>query len=414
MEPSFPAAGIVRSVAVSEGDRVEADAVVTTQDKTLTEAAIAQAQAALARAQAQVAELRAGPRLQEITAAQARLEAARACLAQLTEGARPQETAAARAELAAAQASLQQLYDGPGPEEEITAFTALSNAEAALKQAQAAYDRVAWRNDIGSLPESRQLQEATNNYNAAQARYEALRAGPDAGATAAARARIQQAQAGLDRLLSPATQSQVAELEAQARAAQAELDLLSAGTRGETIAVAAAGVTEAEAALQRALADLARFELRAPMAGTITARAANPGEMVLAGQPVATLADLSHLQVETTDLSEKDVARVAVGQAVTVYVEALGTELPGRVTRVAPRANAVGGDTVYSNSKCDPSCSILSGARRHFRRAESKDVAHRRTLRRPSTPSRQKTAGTPLRAPPLSTIFGIAAPYTRS
>ena len=42
--------------------------------------------------------------------------------------------------------------------------------KAALRQAQSAYDNLSWRNDIGVLPESRQLQEATNNYEAAQAR----------------------------------------------------------------------------------------------------------------------------------------------------------------------------------------------------------------------------------------------------
>ena len=63
--------------------------------------------------------------------------------------------------------------------------------------------------------------------------------------------------------------------------------------------------------------------------------------MILPGQRVLTLADLSRLQVETTDFSERDVARVAVGQPVTVFVEALGKEIPGRVLRIAPQATVV-------------------------------------------------------------------------
>ena len=59
------------------------------------------------------------------------------------------------------------------------------------------------------------------------------------------------------------------------------------------------------------------------------------------------LADLSRLQLETTDLSEQDVARVAVGQQATAYLEPLGLEVGGRVVRVASRAELLGGDVVY-------------------------------------------------------------------
>jgi len=61
-----------------------------------------------------------------------------------------------------------------------------------------------------------------------------------------------------------------------------------------------------------------------------------------------TLADLRDLQVETTDLSEQDVDRVSVGQKATVYVEPLGMEIEGKVTRIASQASTLGGDVVYT------------------------------------------------------------------
>jgi hypothetical protein len=61
-----------------------------------------------------------------------------------------------------------------------------------------------------------------------------------------------------------------------------------------------------------------------------------------------TMADLHHLQVETTDLSERDVNQVAVGQQATVYVEPLGVEVEGQVVEIAPQATTVGGDVVYA------------------------------------------------------------------
>jgi HlyD family secretion protein len=70
--------------------------------------------------------------------------------------------------------------------------------------------------------------------------------------------------------------------------------------------------------------------------------------MVQPGQVIVTLADLAHLQVETTDLSERDVPRVAVGRPATVIVQASNAQLPGTVTAIAPASTVVGGDVVYA------------------------------------------------------------------
>ena len=345
---SFPVSGQVETVAVSIGDQAPAGMLLVALDAASAEAAVAQARATLFRSQAQLEELRAGPRIQEITASQARLEAAQARLDGLTQDERSEEIGAARAALTAARARLDRLFSGPREEERIEARAALSNAEAALRQAQAAYDAVAWRNDVAMLPESRQLQQATNDLEAARARFDALYAEPDADRVADAQAQVQQAQASLDRLLNPVTASQIAEAEAQVRSAQAELDLLLAGARDETMAIAAVAVAEAEAVLRRAEADLANTRMAAPFTGTVTALSAEPGETALPGQAVLTLADLDGLQVETTDLSERDVARVAIGQPAIVAVEALNTDIPGRVVRISPQANIIGGDVVYA------------------------------------------------------------------
>jgi HlyD family secretion protein len=107
-------------------------------------------------------------------------------------------------------------------------------------------------------------------------------------------------------------------------------------------------VAEAEAALQSAQAELATTELHAPFGGTVTAVNVSEGEMVLPGEVVLILADLDSLRAETTDLSERDVARVEIGQPATVLVEPLQTEVPGKVARIAPQASVIGGDVVYT------------------------------------------------------------------
>jgi macrolide-specific efflux system membrane fusion protein len=60
-----------------------------------------------------------------------------------------------------------------------------------------------------------------------------------------------------------------------------------------------------------------------------------------------TLADLSHLQVETTDLSERNVPQVSVGQRANVFIKALGQNVNGQVKEISPLADTLGGDVVY-------------------------------------------------------------------
>ncbi len=345
---AFSTSGQVRAINAAVGDTVQQGETLVVLDSIAADAGVVEAQAALFRAQANLDELQAGPRTQEVAAAAANVEAAQARLDQLSTPASESDITAARASLAAAQAALNQLSAGPREEERIAALANLANAEAVLKQAQSAYNQVKDRNDVGMLPQSRDLQQATNNYEAAKARYDLLFAGPENDAVAAGRAQVQQAQAALDRLLTPATPSQVAEAAAQVRSAQAQLDLLQAGARDQELAVAAVAVTEAEAAVRRAQAAQTATAIRAPFTGTVTALAVSPGEMVQPGEVVLTLADLARLRVETTDLSERDITRVAVGRPATVIVQASNEQVPGKVTAIAPASTIVGGDVVYA------------------------------------------------------------------
>jgi ABC-type lipoprotein export system ATPase subunit len=87
--------------------------------------------------------------------------------------------------------------------------------------------------------------------------------------------------------------------------------------------------------------------LIAPWRGTITDIPVHVGDTVAAGAHVASIGDLSRLQVETTDVDEFIVGRVQVGQAVTVTVDALNQrEVGGRVRSVSlePRQGPDGDD----------------------------------------------------------------------
>jgi len=70
-----------------------------------------------------------------------------------------------------------------------------------------------------------------------------------------------------------------------------------------------------------------------PFGGVVGRVDVRSGEFAQAGQAAVLVTDLDHLQVETTDLSELDLLNVAVGQPVTVDVEALGAQAPGMLLR---------------------------------------------------------------------------------
>jgi len=103
----------------------------------------------------------------------------------------------------------------------------------------------------------------------------------------------------------------------------------------------------AQAALKVAQAALAQGTLAAPYNGAVAEINVLQGEFVQAGQPVITFATLDHLRIETTDLSERDIPKIKIGQNVEVRVEALNQDFQGEILTISPVADTVGGDVVY-------------------------------------------------------------------
>jgi HlyD family secretion protein len=135
---------------------------------------------------------------------------------------------------------------------------------------------------------------------------------------------------------------------AQVKIAEANLALVKAGPTTEEVAAARATVQQAAADVRAAEIALARSTLVAPFDGTITQVLVEVGETVAPGRPVAVLADLSHLRVETTDLTELDVVHVREGQPVEVTIDALPEERrQGHVVRIKQQSFDRNGDVVY-------------------------------------------------------------------
>jgi RND family efflux transporter MFP subunit len=143
-------------------------------------------------------------------------------------------------------------------------------------------------------------------------------------------------------------ESRVKEAEANVIIAETHVKYLKrSGETQERIDAAVADVERAQAAVDIAKAQLAQATLAAPFDGTIASVEISPAEIANPGQIIIVMGDLSKFQIETTDLSEKDIPSVQVGQAATIFIDALGEQFDGKVIDVARVSETVGGDVVY-------------------------------------------------------------------
>ena len=279
------------------------------------------------------------------------------------------ELAAAQQELLVAQDALDQLTRDL-PERQTQALQALTDAKEALRKADIKY------NNINSPASTADLNEAKANYAVAKDRLEKaeddfepyekksennLQRAYYLSRLADAQRKFEAAEKNLNKLLGGTSVFFESQSEAELKIAQDRLDqaqkdydTLMAGPDPVELALAENRIRTAEARIKNARAQLTAsqaalsdLEMRAPFDGTVGRLNIHSGEWVTPGQPILLLADLDHPRVETTDLGEKDVPRVKIGQPVTVFIEALNQNVPGKVSEISPLADTLGGDVVY-------------------------------------------------------------------
>ncbi len=308
---SLSANGRVLEVLVTEGEQVRAgQPLIQLQDTAL--------KAALAQAQADLKSLQNGARPEEIAVAQANLHIA-------------------QGQLELAQAELSRLQNGALAVPIAAAQAGAARAQAELKVVQDSYDALVLGpghgvaddlnvpgRGLGAYEEQKRSQLAATQvaYSAALKRLTEARVSTDHS--------LQAARAGVD----VAT--------AQRDAAKARLALIEASATSQQIGVAKARVDQAQAALDEAT-------LVAPFDGTIAEVAIKPGEIATPGMRLISLADLTQWEVDTDDLSEKEVVDVQPGAPVSITLDALpGMTLRGQVMFITPRSTTKSGDVTYT------------------------------------------------------------------
>ncbi|MCX6028398.1 MAG: hypothetical protein NT169_03720 [Chloroflexi bacterium] len=276
----FKVGGRVRTVYVKSGDNVKAGALLADLEMANAERDLVSVRLDLDRAQARLKTAQSDVQA-NLKRAQANLDIAKENLA-IIEG------------------------QDPTPRK-VKAEVALQRADLARKQAQDAYDAIAWRNDRGASPQAMALQQATLNYQDAQAAYDLA----------------------MQDIVTHGHQITIAER--QVDLAQLTLDSLSGGVDPllvNDVSKAQLAVTKLEAAVSDA-------QIVAPFNGQVqVAFILSEGTAIDAFRPVATVSDLSVLEVRVDTLSVGS-DDLSVDMPATVsFVGRPGVEMKGRIRQL--------------------------------------------------------------------------------
>jgi membrane fusion protein (multidrug efflux system) len=245
----------------------------------------------------------------------------------------------AQADLADAKANEQAARTGVP----IAATTTANNVESARANVNAAQKEV----DAANA----KLDEATANHNKAAAdlaRYKSLVAKDEVS-----RQQYDVAVATEAGAAAAVDSARAAVATAQSRVTQAQAALRSAGTAPQQVEVtraragaAGAGADRAAAALEQANLNVQYTTVRASMAGIVSKKSVQPGQVVQAGQPLVAIVPLKNLWV-VANFKETQLQKMKTGQHVTIHVDAYDKDYDAHV-------DSIGGATAARFSLLPP------------------------------------------------------------
>lgn len=345
--------GVVSRIHVSEGEWVAAGQLLVNLDNGVAQSQVTMAEAALAEATAALTKVQAGATQAEVAATQAQVAAAEAGVTLAASQMLELQAAidAANAGVAQAQRQYAELASHPTEAEKTAALAQVAVAREGVRQAQAAYNLVRGDPQLAARPEALTLAQMTASLEAAQAQATFTTQGATQQQLAVAAAAIDAAKAQVTMVESRAAgvEAGVKAAIAERDSAQAALDRLLAGATAEDVAMAEARVQSAQAAVVSAQAQLAQSQIVAPFAGQVGTINVRLGEQATPGEFSILLGDTRTMHVETTDLRETDVVRLAVDLPVEVTFDALPDQIfQGKITRIAPVSSAAQGSTNYT------------------------------------------------------------------
>ena len=296
--------GSIAKVLVVDNQQVEAGAELVVIDPRDYEIALSRAQAQLADARAEVVGAEATGQITSTTAS-SNVSSAQGGVAQAESGISEAEhgIAIARARLLTAQARQR--------EQEANAVKATRDVE--RLKGLLAKDEIAQQQFDAAVAAAAATTAAVESAKAQVVEAEASVKG--------AENRLSQARTGREQAGAELRTAQTAPQQVVASKARAE--------------AAAARVTLAEVAVKQAELNLQRTSVRAPVAGIVSKKAVEPGQVIQPGQPLMTVIPLDRVWI-TANFKETQLKNMRVGLPVTVEVDAYGgREFNGKVESIA-------------------------------------------------------------------------------
>ena len=280
--------GRVLKVVAKEGQTVKGGETLVLLEPREFDASLAEAQATLRQAQAKHALMTAGSRPEEVEQAEAAVKQAQAELDQLISGPRQQEINQAAAEWKAAMAQAENSHKF------LKRMEGLSKRELVAKQE---YDDAVAKAD-----------EAEQKMKAVRERYDLLLAGTRKEEVERARQRLAEADARRRQIRSGFRKEEVAQAKSEMEAARARVELMRTQLE-ETV-------------------------IKAPVDALVETLDLEPGDLVAAGKPVATLLRTGSLWVRAY-LPEARLGFIQPGLQVKVRVDSFpGKDFSGVVRRI--------------------------------------------------------------------------------
>lgn len=303
VDVSFKIPGRVIERPVDEGNKLAPGALVARLESRELEAEVDRLRASLQATETRVPQLRTEITwLQELTWAR---------------------IAEAQATLAAKEEKLAELKNGSRPQDLQKAWAEVREANAVMENAQTDFRRMDILFREGGVAEQTRdaartvFQVAVERHTNALERLDLVREGPRQEEIRRAEAEVRQARAGL--LL-----AQTGELEV--------------ARKRQELATLQADIARDRAALAAAEAQLGYTILRSPGTGVVLRKHVEPGEMIAAGTPAVTIAELKTIWLKIY-IPESQLGRIKLGQTAEITTDSYpGKVYRGRVTFINSEA----------------------------------------------------------------------------
>ncbi|HUD02457.1 MAG TPA: efflux RND transporter periplasmic adaptor subunit [Candidatus Paceibacterota bacterium] len=364
----FQNSGRLVSLGVDTGAKVSAGEVLARQDTSILSAQLAQAEAAVATQQANLASLLQGTRPEQLAVQETQVTNDQSALAQANQSVINAIQNAYTQSDDAVHNKVDQFFTNPQTSTPQVSFTSsnsqlISNVIADRESAGGMFP--GWQTEVGSLGTSTDLSAAiseaqTNLTSVTQLLSDANAALNNAIAGQSANqasitgwiANVAIARANLNAAISALTSAVSAEQAAASALAkdQKSLALEQAGSTSATIDSQQAQVVQAEASVSVIKAQIAQTELVSPIDGVVTGVTGSVGETISPSVVVVSILPTSALQVNV-NLSEDNIAGVAVGQPVSVSLDAFPSIVwQGTVAKIDPAETIIGGAVYYETT----------------------------------------------------------------